>query len=204
MSKKDGSSSTNPWTLSSQGRAFPPKAKEKEKPHKGRSSFSSLGAKHLIIGGPPSSIKYEVPPPTTELYEGSAKTRIQYTHGKRTRRSEPLTPTELYHTSTRPVAEVPTAGHKCVLCAGVKSHPVSSQCGHSYCYVCIRMHLEQEWTCPYPDCNRLMYKAPVIDEVEEDGVAVDYPHRVDKKVVYTWDGLSFPYRKQPTYVSSSP
>ncbi|KAF8175655.1 hypothetical protein K438DRAFT_1979550 [Mycena galopus ATCC 62051] len=192
MSKKDGpsgSSSSNHWTLSSQ--------------RKGRGSFSST--KRLIIGGPSSSIKQDVPPPTTEPYAGSAKSRIRYTHGKRTRRPEPLTPTELYHTSTRPVAEAPTAGHKCMICGGVKSHPVLSQCGHSYCYVCIRMRLEKEWTCPYTDCNRLMYKAPVIDEVKEDGVAVDYPHRVDKsKVVYTWDDLSFPYRMQPTYVSSSP
>ncbi|KAF8198796.1 hypothetical protein K438DRAFT_1759449 [Mycena galopus ATCC 62051] len=166
MNKKDGlagSSSTNPWTLSSQGRLFPP------------GTFSSLGTKHLIIGGPPSSIKQDVPP-TTEPYAGSAKTGIQYVHGKCTRRSEPLTASQLYHTSTCPVAEVPTVGHRCVICAGVKSHPIlyvrsslslfiseftnnyRSQCGHSYCYVGIHMHLEDEWTCPYPDCNRVMGK----------------------------------------------
>jgi hypothetical protein len=81
----------------------------------------------------------------------------------------------------------------------------SYKCGHSYCYVCIRLRLEEEWSCPYPDCNRVMQRAPKEDVGEAETVAADYPERVDKsRVAYSWDGLEFPYRPAAIYVSSSP
>ncbi|KAJ7747609.1 hypothetical protein B0H14DRAFT_2636749 [Mycena olivaceomarginata] len=50
----------------------------------------------------------------------------------------------------------------------------------AYCYVCIRLHLEVDWTCPHLNCNRTIRKAPKIDNAEARTVAADYPDRVDK------------------------
>jgi hypothetical protein len=52
------------------------------------------------------------------------RTRIRYTNGKRTRRDIPLALGDLYLTDARPGPATPDVGHKCILCEGVKSHPV--------------------------------------------------------------------------------
>jgi hypothetical protein len=80
--------------------------------------------------------------------------------------------------------------------------PRRNKCGHSYCYVCIRLRLEVEWTCPHPNCNRTIRQAPKINDAEAETVAVDYPARVDKsQVSYSWEGLSFPYRAKSIWIS---
>ncbi|KAJ7630164.1 hypothetical protein FB45DRAFT_1027397 [Roridomyces roridus] len=38
--------------------------------------------------------------------------------------------------------------HRCDICLGPKSHPVSYTCGHSHCYVCIRAWLDKRGDCP--------------------------------------------------------
>jgi hypothetical protein len=80
-----------------------------------------------------------------------------------------------------------------------------NKCGHSYCYVCIRLRLEVHWTCPHLNCNRTIRKAPTIDVGEAETVEADYPDRVDKsQVSYSWEGLSFPFRNKSIWVPSSP
>jgi hypothetical protein len=149
------------------------------------------------------------------------RTRIRYRDGKRKRRDNPLTANNLYLDDARPRADAPLAGHKCVICECVKSHPVAYvssflpfisdehgyryKCGHSYCYVCIRLRLEENWSCPHKDCNRIMRRAPKVDVGEAESVAADYPDCVDKSTVsYSWDGLDFPYPPRSIFVSSSP
>ncbi|KAJ7103990.1 hypothetical protein B0H15DRAFT_942025 [Mycena belliarum] len=80
---------------------------------------------------------------------------------------------------------------QCGICRCVKSHPVSYTCGHSHCYVCIRMWLERKWTCP--ECVTVMDRAPFRQYAEEAAIAFDYPEWEDRSVVdYSFDGLVFP------------
>jgi hypothetical protein len=73
--------------------------------------------------------------------------------------------------------------------------PPSYKCGHSHCYVCICIWLEQSWECPDPFCGLTMRHPPVRDSVAKAEIAAVYPQCVDKTSVdYSWDGLVFPKR----------
>ncbi|KAJ7432013.1 hypothetical protein B0H11DRAFT_2261158 [Mycena galericulata] len=112
--------------------------------------------------------------------------------GVRRRLNPPVSRDTLYLTTERPpeLDEV-KSHHVCRICHGVKSHPVSYKCGHSHCYVCIRLWLELSWKCPI--CNAKIDSEPFRHFGEEDGIAFDYPGWVDKSVVnYSWAGLKFP------------
>ncbi|KAJ7105658.1 hypothetical protein C8R44DRAFT_886589 [Mycena epipterygia] len=124
--------------------------------------------------------------------------------GRREPRDVPLTEDDLYLTSVRRPAEVePKPYHRCTVCFGMKSHPVSAMCGHSYCYVCIRKWLEGKWTCPL--CVTKMHYAPVRNFSEEESIAHDYPDWDDKsKVSYTWDDLVFPTPPKVFIVPDTP
>ncbi|KAK7050148.1 hypothetical protein R3P38DRAFT_3173221 [Favolaschia claudopus] len=131
--------------------------------------------------------------------------RVHNTAGKRFGHPS-LTADALYVTvHHRPPITAPRNGHKCQICQLVKSHPVLAGCGHSYCFVCIRLRLEREWACPYPDCGRIMRSAPTRDWASADAIKADYVARVDlSRVSYSWEGLEFPLCPLPFYVSSSP
>lgn len=80
-----------------------------------------------------------------------------------------------------------------VLCANNKKLKLlpSSLCGHSYCYVCIRLWFEHDWTCP--ECQKPMERAPVRQYAEEAFLAAAYPDWRDaSRVEYRWAGLVFP------------
>ncbi|KAJ6493938.1 hypothetical protein C8R47DRAFT_1213620 [Mycena vitilis] len=113
--------------------------------------------------------------------------------GWRTIRAEPLTPEDLYVGVLRP-ADITTEErlHQvCGVCRQVKSHPVSYECGHSHCYVCIRTWLEHNWTCP--DCVGTIHVEPIRHWGEENGIIFDFPARDDGTIVsYSWEGLTFP------------
>ncbi|KAJ7432960.1 hypothetical protein B0H11DRAFT_2259908 [Mycena galericulata] len=111
--------------------------------------------------------------------------------GQRAEREEALTEEALYLDGARPPAGQPKPYHRCTICTGVKSHPVSFTCGHSNCYVCIRLWLELKWTCP--ECVTVIKSAPFRHYGEEASIANDYPDWDDQsKVAYNWDGLVFP------------
>ncbi|KAJ7707081.1 hypothetical protein B0H16DRAFT_1746641 [Mycena metata] len=59
--------------------------------------------------------------------------------------------------------------HTCTICQGLKSHPVTVKCGHSYCYVCIRLWLEKKWSCP--ECMATITCRPFRHYPEEAGLA---------------------------------
>ncbi|KAJ7079827.1 hypothetical protein B0H15DRAFT_953915 [Mycena belliarum] len=85
--------------------------------------------------------------------------------------------------------------HMCAICFGVKCHPVVYECGHSQCYVCVRVWLEKSWSCP--ECWKTMIRVPSRCYGEEHSIAADYLERgwVDKsQVSYDWLGLTFPTR----------
>ncbi|KAJ7325479.1 hypothetical protein DFH08DRAFT_886696 [Mycena albidolilacea] len=112
--------------------------------------------------------------------------------GWRKPRVEALVHADLWVAGEGPPEQLPILDHhECGICRHVKSHPVSYLCGHSHCYVCIRLSLEHEWTCP--DCRTPMYHAPFRHWGEEASLASTYPDWNDESIVnYGWDGLIFP------------
>ncbi|KAJ7429109.1 hypothetical protein B0H11DRAFT_2266965 [Mycena galericulata] len=115
--------------------------------------------------------------------------------GWRAPREEDLTRDDLLLNGVAPTPRETTRSHqRCGICLNVKSHPVSYTCGHSHCYCCIRLWLEQRWVCP--TCVTVMNMPPHRNYEEEAGIALDYPDWVDQSVVdYSWDGLRFPKRR---------
>ncbi|KAJ7152680.1 hypothetical protein C8R43DRAFT_1127134 [Mycena crocata] len=84
----------------------------------------------------------------------------------------PLTTADLYLTDARPPPLEPTKQHhKCAVCLGIKSHPVSYRCGHSHCYVCIRTWLQNHLTCP--ECATVMHVHPDRQYAEEHALLAD-------------------------------
>ncbi|KAJ6447495.1 hypothetical protein C8R47DRAFT_1231407 [Mycena vitilis] len=124
--------------------------------------------------------------------------------GLRVPREKALGLDELYVGRARP-ADLTTeerVHQLCAICRQVKSHPVSYRCGHSHCYVCIRMWLEYSWKCP--ECVTVMHEAPVRHYPEENGIALDFPSRAgETQVRYSWAGLTFPERAKADNVDES-
>ncbi|KAJ7821914.1 hypothetical protein B0H14DRAFT_3471094 [Mycena olivaceomarginata] len=78
--------------------------------------------------------------------------------GLRIKRETPLSEADLYLDDTRPRSiSAPPILLTCTLCFNLKSHPVSYKCGHSHCYVCIRLWLETSWECP--TCHKIIAAA---------------------------------------------
>ncbi|KAJ7741466.1 hypothetical protein DFH07DRAFT_965021 [Mycena maculata] len=138
------------------------------------------------------------------LYRRLARKERAYPGGARELREEPLTRENLWVDGTRPNVQVPRAAHhKCEICKMTKSHPVSSECGHSFCYVCIRVSLETDWKCPV--CSVHMLRAPFQHEAEEAFLKAEYPDWQDNSTVeYKWDGLCFPKLVSIIPVEDSP
>ncbi|KAJ7044200.1 hypothetical protein C8F04DRAFT_1250798 [Mycena alexandri] len=128
-------------------------------------------------------------PTTRRLIDRSRQLR-----GHRVPRDNPLTDEELYLDAHRPTPLQTTRHYQtCSICLSVKVHPVAYLCGHSHCYVCVRLHLEHDWTCPDLSCRRLMHRAPHRHYPEEEGLEHDFAERVNlSRVSYSWEGLTFP------------
>ncbi|KAJ7041761.1 hypothetical protein C8F04DRAFT_1176852 [Mycena alexandri] len=91
-------------------------------------------------------------------------------NGLRVTRHEPLKREDLWAGGVGPGDRAVKKPHEqCSICSRVKSHPVSYMCGHSHCYVCIRLRLETRWDCPV--CRTTMYCAPwhAAEEAAETG-----------------------------------
>ncbi|KAJ7831226.1 hypothetical protein B0H14DRAFT_3464230 [Mycena olivaceomarginata] len=82
--------------------------------------------------------------------------------------------------------------------AAVKEHPVLYRCGHSHCFVCIRMWLERSWRCP--ECLDTMHDKLFRHWGEEAHLTAAYPGwGMETKVSYSWKGLRFPKDPRHTY-----
>ncbi|KAJ7154946.1 hypothetical protein C8R43DRAFT_1126330 [Mycena crocata] len=114
--------------------------------------------------------------------------------GKRDNRDAPLLIDDLYLTDARPpILRGIKPDHQCSQCFNMKFYPVSLECGHSDCYVCVRLWLEKEWKCP--QCPVVVCQPPLMDTDEAERITERYPKwRDDSKVVMTWDGLTWPVR----------
>ncbi|KAJ7856718.1 hypothetical protein B0H14DRAFT_3448338 [Mycena olivaceomarginata] len=120
--------------------------------------------------------------------------------GYRVARRTPLTQAALYNDEARPpVLATSKPHHVCTICWDIKSHPVSYICGHSHCYVCIRLWLERQWRCP--DCTQVIHMAPFRHYGEEKSITYDYPFWIDdSRVSYSFHGLVFPPAPVPLIV----
>ncbi|KAJ7248187.1 hypothetical protein B0H12DRAFT_1235095 [Mycena haematopus] len=120
--------------------------------------------------------------------------------GYRVPRRVPLTAAALYVDEARPpILAIPKPHHVCSICFELKSHPVSYVCGHSHCFVCIRVWLEKDWKCP--DCGQEMHMAPFRHYGEEQSIADDYPFLTDdSRVALSFAGLSFPSPPAPVII----
>ncbi|KAJ6537888.1 hypothetical protein B0H19DRAFT_1078995 [Mycena capillaripes] len=78
------------------------------------------------------------------------------------------------------------------ICQNGKSHPVSYQCGHSNCYVCIRVSLETSWLCS--QCKQLITARPSPHDEEKAVIEKENPGWDESRVAYWWDGVVFPRR----------
>ncbi|KAJ7705919.1 hypothetical protein B0H16DRAFT_1482049 [Mycena metata] len=114
--------------------------------------------------------------------------------GYREPRTTALSREDLYEDARLPVALEPVRpSQRCSLCKAVKSHPVCYPCGHSHCYACIRLWLEQDWMCPVPACRTMLRSEPHRHIAEEQALAEAFPNWVNATAVsYTWEGLTFP------------
>ncbi|KAJ7468815.1 hypothetical protein FB451DRAFT_1401167 [Mycena latifolia] len=105
-----------------------------------------------------------------------------------------LTEEHLYLTIQRlPDQDVlPSEDHfLCAICKGLKSHPASPSCGHSFCYVCLRVWLERSWICPL--CVAKIDCPPKRPYSEEHAITAHFPVWDDRsEVAYSWEGLRFP------------
>ncbi|KAJ7080880.1 hypothetical protein C8R43DRAFT_1143051 [Mycena crocata] len=111
--------------------------------------------------------------------------------GARMMRNEPLTHSDLWLDGIGPRDSDPKRPHhRCSICTGVKSHPVSNICGHSHCYVCIRLWLERDWKCP--DCAQTIHRAPFRQYSEEANLEDVYGDWDSSRVNFFFDGLTFP------------
>ncbi|KAJ7117335.1 hypothetical protein C8R43DRAFT_1137632 [Mycena crocata] len=123
--------------------------------------------------------------------------------GWRMPREQALTHEDLWVDGVGPSDQLPLQEHhKCGICRFAKSHPVTILCGHSYCYVCIRLWLEHKWTCP--ECVTQMWMAPFRQFAEEASLRAAYPNWHDaSKVLYKWDNLIFPRKPRVVYEQDS-
>ncbi|KAJ7826462.1 hypothetical protein B0H14DRAFT_2595784 [Mycena olivaceomarginata] len=117
--------------------------------------------------------------------------RLVNRRGSREPREVPLTEDDLYLDESRPpfVTFLPLdLRHLCNLCHNIKSHPVRYKCGHSNCYVCIRVELETSWSCP--TCDQRITARPVPHQEEAAAIDAAYPEWDQSRVDYQWDGLN--------------
>ncbi|KAF8121844.1 hypothetical protein K438DRAFT_2004841 [Mycena galopus ATCC 62051] len=161
-------------------------------------TLNVLRHKHIIVGAPSSIWAYSPPP-----------SGIRFVNGKRRKREVALTAADLYLDDARPGLGSSSISdrHRCPICDASKSHPVVNKCGHGYCYVCICLRLETEWTCPVHSCQIIIREPPAFDYEVAQSLAMECPGRVTSdrsRVFFSWSGLSFPYRPKTSRVGSSP
>ncbi|KAJ6451102.1 hypothetical protein C8R47DRAFT_1204601 [Mycena vitilis] len=115
--------------------------------------------------------------------------------GRRRKRDTPLTVEDLYLDDARPpdIAYLKLE-HICILCLGMKSHPVS----YFHCFVCVRVRVETSWSCP--ECGTIITRPPRKSDAEEAAIEADFGNWDKSKVSYSWADLSFP---RPRYDTDS-
>nr|GAT58315.1 predicted protein [Mycena chlorophos] len=82
--------------------------------------------------------------------------------------------------------------HRCAICHGVKAHPVTTDCGHTYCFYCLRVWLQQSWRCP--TCMKILRAAPIRNFDLECWLDEAYPELANdtSRPTYSFSSLVFP------------
>ncbi|KAJ7073669.1 hypothetical protein C8F01DRAFT_1360496 [Mycena amicta] len=79
----------------------------------------------------------------------------------------------------------------CRICRTVKSHSVLLMCGHSFCFVCARLTLNDDFKCAV--CGVLQYRPPIAFAQEREKIVAAIAPEVDESVVlFNWSGVRFP------------
>ncbi|KAJ7049775.1 hypothetical protein C8F01DRAFT_1348956 [Mycena amicta] len=79
----------------------------------------------------------------------------------------------------------------CRICRTVKSHSVLLMCGHSFCFVCARLTLNDDFKCAV--CGVLQYRPPIPFPQERETISLAIAPEVDQSmVVFNWSGVRFP------------
>ncbi|KAJ6503462.1 hypothetical protein C8R47DRAFT_1210707 [Mycena vitilis] len=126
-------------------------------------------------------------------FVSTPEARQTLTAGSRVPRAEPLSLKGLWIDGVEPPPRDPEATPhlECSVCKQVKMCPVTSSCGHSHCYPCVRMALEYTFNCP--SCRTVMTSAPFRCWAEEHCIALAHPDwNNTARVTYDFDGLVFP------------
>ncbi|KAJ7161943.1 hypothetical protein C8R43DRAFT_1123651 [Mycena crocata] len=85
--------------------------------------------------------------------------------------------------------------HECVVCTGVRAHPVTCSCGHSHCYSCLRLWFDKDLSCP--ECRAKISKKPIRQWFEERALRAIYGDWLNGSAVsYSWEGLPFPEEEE--------
>ncbi|KAJ7030683.1 hypothetical protein C8F04DRAFT_1186536 [Mycena alexandri] len=153
------------------------------------------------------SAQSERPPKNLTVVSIRARRKeIHVQPGYREPRTTALTREDLYEEGRLPVPLVPTRpSQRCSLCTAVKSHPVAYLCGHSHCYACIRLWLDQDWKCPVSSCRKFITQQPHRHFAEEQALAEAFPNWVNATAVpHAWDGLVFPKLPVDTVTPPNP
>ncbi|KAF8177760.1 hypothetical protein K438DRAFT_1978364 [Mycena galopus ATCC 62051] len=126
------------------------------------------------------------------------KIKLIPSQGKREVREHALTEDDLYKTLVRPdLIRYPHIPHVCHICLNAKSHPVVMKCGHSACYVCLRLSLETNRGCP--ECGEAVTCKPAPHHPEAAEIERDHGEWDASDVKYAWDGLVFPCKHAAEY-----
>ncbi|KAJ7779997.1 hypothetical protein B0H16DRAFT_1711221 [Mycena metata] len=110
--------------------------------------------------------------------------------GSRVARAEPLTVEDLWRPGPRPPSMECHVQDHCTVCLQLLSHPVFYTCGHGHCYTCVRVWLEESWTCP--QCDAVITQPPFHIAAVDGLLARAYREWDGSVVPYSWDGLTFP------------
>ncbi|KAK6966757.1 hypothetical protein R3P38DRAFT_3512285 [Favolaschia claudopus] len=120
------------------------------------------------------------------------KIRIVYKRGRRLPRQALHTEDDLYLDDARPnEISNPSLDYTCSSCLNAKSHPVRMSCGHSACYVCVRILVETDWGCPH--CGKIITQKPKPNLEEERAIEMLLPGWDMSRVSYSWHGIEFPW-----------
>ncbi|KAJ7324003.1 hypothetical protein DFH08DRAFT_969008 [Mycena albidolilacea] len=151
----------------------------------------------------PSIEPYRIPYPTQRPAVEEESQPIRHSivrYGGRVGQDPPINSENLWLTQARPPTRVPIHPHHiCGICQEVPTHPVSYACGHTHCYVCIRVSLEKSWRCP--DCRATMHEEPFRHWFMEAELAASYPGwGQTTSISYSFRGLMFPARPRPHFM----
>ncbi|KAJ6537003.1 hypothetical protein B0H19DRAFT_381964 [Mycena capillaripes] len=131
------------------------------------------------------------------MYPASPIFTSRFTSGARIQRSRPLRAVDLMVNGVTISGDRSCAddSFKCAICWGLKSHPVVTTCGHTFCFVCIRISLETSFQCPF--CREQILGPPVRSTDFDNVLKAAYPNQPDNTHVRwgdAWRGLTWPKR----------